>query len=95
MLIFPCTSYYPSVYLAMHCVGNKQRVFEALHPRSGIEEGLNHPNQYFQASLKHHEELKETEDRKSGKGKEVKEEEKAAADAGSDAMAIEPPAVAT
>lgn len=71
------------------------RVFEALHPRSVIEEGLNHPNQYFQASLKHHEELKEKEDQKSGKGKEVKEEEKAAADAGSDAMAIEPPAVAT
>ena len=23
MLVFPCTSHYPSVYLAMHCVGNK------------------------------------------------------------------------
>ncbi len=26
MLVFPCTSYNPSVYLAMHCVGNKQDI---------------------------------------------------------------------
>lgn len=25
------------------------RVYEALHPKASIEEGLNHPNQYFQA----------------------------------------------
>jgi hypothetical protein len=25
------------------------RVYEALHPKATIEEGLNHPNQYFQA----------------------------------------------
>ena len=30
MLVFPCTSYNPSVYLAMHCVGNKQRSRTAL-----------------------------------------------------------------
>ena len=27
MLVFPCTSYNPSVYLAMHCVGNQCLLF--------------------------------------------------------------------
>jgi len=31
MLVFPCTSYNPSVYLAMHCVGNKQRSRQKLN----------------------------------------------------------------
>ena len=48
------------------------RVYEALHPTASIEERLNHPNQYFQASLKFYEEKEE----KEGGGKK-KDAEKA------------------
>jgi len=74
------------------------KVYEALHPTSMIEEGLNHPNQYFQNSLKYYEEKEEKEGKSSGKSKD-KEAAAAAAAAGTASeatpMAVEPAAVAT
>ena len=44
------------------------KVYEAMHPKNSIEEGLNHPNQYFQASLKYYEDKEEKEGKASDKG---------------------------
>jgi DNA primase large subunit len=64
------------------------KVYEALHPTASIEEGLNHPNQYFQASLEYYEQKAEKEGK--GKGAAAKAEGKTEQEAGD--MAVEPTA---